>query len=171
MTTTSSKATVVSLDAYRRRRMRAAPPRRSVAQFYPRVTIDDPVQITLFNGMVVRLRLGDISLDGIRLRTDKVIADVLRPESDVVDIELAPKTLIALDLPLPGGELRVLVRCRLARFEKVDEDAYTFTLHFITFEGAGKSILKHYLNLCRLPSVLPARRRVQILPLESGKAQ
>lgn len=159
-------ATVVNLQIARMRKMRSASPGGATRGAYPRVSLDDPVLVTLFNGMIVRMRLGDLSIDGIKLRTSRIVAEALHPTGEFIDIDNAPKTEVFLDLPLPGGELRVRVRCRIARFERISPDETTFTLHFITFEGAGEAIVGHYVDLCLAPSMPRTERRARVIALD-----
>lgn len=165
----NSSPTVVNIDVARKRRMRNTSSATSstsvVPQSYPRVNTDDPVLVTLFNGMIIRTRLGDLACDGIKLRTNRITAEALHPSGQFINIDNPPKVEIFLDLPLPGGELRIWVRCRIARFERVSPDEVTFTLHFLTFEGAGKAIVGHYIKLCRVPVVLRARGNANVVSL------
>ncbi len=65
---------------------------------------------------------------------------------------------MAIDLPLPSGDLRLIARCSIVRFEAVAPDDVTFTLHFLSFVGSGKSILQHYVRLSTIPVKLDSAR-------------
>lgn len=167
----NSSATVVNIEVARERRKRAAANASVVPQSYPRVKFGDPVLVTLFNGMIVRTRLGDLGPDGIKLRTDRITAEALHPTGQPINIDNPPKVEIILDLPLPGGELRIGVRCSIVRFERVSPDEFTFTLHFLTFEGAGKSVIEHYVKLCPVPGIPQARRQARVVSLNGSEVR
>jgi hypothetical protein len=61
--------------------------------------------------------------------------------------EETPTIEIAIDLPLPDGDLRLLACCRLVHFEMLSPEDVTFTLDFLAFAGAGEAILRHFLRI------------------------
>ena len=155
-------ATIINFDAARRRKLRAASDSCVARPPYPQVTKGDPLLVALSDGTVIRTRLGDLTCDGVKLRTDRATAGVLHPSGCFINSDNAPKVQVYLDLPLPGGELRVGVRCRIARFEQVSQDEVTFTLHFLSFEGAGAAVIRHYVKISRAADTRMSRRKANV---------
>lgn len=143
--------TVINFGIARARRMRAAVATKKVSGARPKFNIDNPVMVTLDGGSIVSTRVGDISCDGLKLRTNRATANTLHPSGKFIDSDNPPKVEVAIDLPLPSGDLRLMARCSIVRFEYAEPDEVTFTLHFLNFVGSGKSILKHYVRLCTVP--------------------
>ena len=131
--------------------MRTAAPSAPTPVRRPKFNIENPVMVTLDDGTVVRTRVGDITCDGMKLRTDRVTAQEIHPSGRFINIDNPPKVEVAIDLPLPSADLRLVARCSIVRFEQVSPDEVTFTLHFLNFVGSGKSILQHYMRLSTVP--------------------
>lgn len=152
-------ATIINFKVARERRKRAASPCPSQsAGFRAQFNIDNPLMVTLDDGTVVSTRTGDISCDGLKLRTNRITAHSLHPSGHCINIDNPPKLEVAIDLPLPSADLRLIARCSIARFERISPDEVTFTLHFLNFAGSGRSILQHYLRLSTIPVTKKAKR-------------
>ncbi len=165
-----STATVINFRIARERRMRADPVANQVSERRPKFNIDNPVMVTLEDGTIVHTRVGDITCDGMKLRTNRATAHALHPSGRFINIDNPPKVEVAIDLPLPSTDLRLIARCSIVRFEQVAPDDVTFTLHFLNFVGSGKSILQHYVRLCTIPVRRDTSRMTSVRRLKKGEA-
>lgn len=165
-----STATVINFRIARERRMRDAPVTSQVSECRPKFNIDNPVMVTLADGTIVHTRVGDITCDGLKLRTNRTTAQALHPSGRFINIDNPPKVEVAIDLPLPSADLRLMARCSIVRFEQVAPDDVTFTLHFLNFVGSGKSILQHYVRLRTVPVRRDTSRVPNARKLKNGKA-
>lgn len=154
-----STATIINFRLARER-LRAAPAAGQATERRPKFDIDNPVMVTLEDGTIVHTRIGDITCDGLKLRTNRTTAQALHPSGRFINVDNPPKVEVAIDLPLPSGDLRLIARCSVVRFEEVAPDDVTFTLHFLTFVGSGRSILQHYVRLSTIPVKLDTARVV-----------
>lgn len=170
MSEQSSTATVINFQIARERRMRAGPAASQVSGPRPKFNIDNPVLVTLNDGTIVRTRVGDISCDGLKLRTNRIAAHALHPSGRFINFDNPPKVEVAIDLPLPSADLRLIARCSIVRFEQIPPDEITFTLHFLNFVGAGKCILRHYVRLCTVPVRRDTSRVTSARILKNGEA-
>lgn len=165
-----STATIINLRIARERRMRAVPDVRQIPERRPKFDIDNPVMVTLEDGTIVHTRVGDINCDGLKLRTNRTTAHTLHPSGRFIDIDNPPKVEVAIDLPLPSADLRLIARCAIVRFDQTAPDDVTFTLHFLNFVGSGKSILQHYVRLCTVPVKRDTSPATSARRLKKGEA-
>jgi hypothetical protein len=139
-------ATVIDIDEARKKRTRAKPRRYFAAEASSSAIDVGSVRVTLMNGTVITIDTGDLSLEGVKLRTTEASARTLYQPGQFVGEE-TPTIEIAIDLPLPDGDLRLLACCRLVHFEMLSPEDVTFTLEFLAFVGAGEAILRHFLRI------------------------
>lgn len=138
---------VIDFAQARNRRMNQEASSEERLRAISRVVVDRPVQVTLENGLAVGVPVDQLSLDGVRLRTDRDRAFELAPLSRFLSGDAAAEVATRLLLPFPGGDLNISGRCRFLGFKLMWPDDVTFTLRFETFEGAGRRILRHFLDL------------------------
>lgn len=140
-------ATVIDLDEARRKRNQAVTRHHFAPKPDSRASSDGSLAVTLMNGTVIRIEIADLSLEGVILRTNEATARTLHAPGQFLGEE-SPTIEIAIDLPLPDGNLRLLVCCRLLHLEMLSPEDVTYTLEFLAFVGAGEAVLRHFLRLC-----------------------
>ena len=164
-------ATVIDFEVARRKRLRADSHCDISVPPYPRIDIDDPVLVTLVNGTVIKTSITDLFADGIKLRTSRAMARTLYLPGQLATADDPPSIHIAMDLPLPHGDLRVQACCRLVRFDMIAPDAATFTLQYLAFEGAGEAIVRHFIRLCGDPEKRGVRHQAEVVEFRKRGAR
>ncbi len=164
-------ATVIDFEEARRKRVGTGSHRDISAPPYPRIDIDDPVLVTLVNGTVIRAPIKDLSVDGIKLCVSRAMARTLYLPGQLATVDDPPSIHIAMDLPLPHGDLRVQVCCRLVRFDMISPDEATFTLQFLAFEGAGEAIVRHFIRLCGDPQNCKVHHEAEVIEFKKRWAR
>jgi hypothetical protein len=164
-------ATVIDFEQARQKRVRADSHYDISAPSYPRIETEDPVRVTLVNGTVISTPIEDISVDGIKLCTSRNMARTLYVPGQLATADDPPSIHIAMDLPLPHGDLRVQARCRLVRFDMISPDEVTFTLEFLAFEGAGEAIVRHFIRLCGDPDKAKVHYEAEVVAFRKRGAR
>jgi hypothetical protein len=142
----TKSATVIDIDEARKKRARAKRRHYFAAEPSSSASTGDSVRVTLMNGTLITIESDDLSLEGVKLRTTEASARTLYQPGQFIGEE-TPTIEIAIDLPLPDGDLRLLACCRLVHFEMLSPEDVTFTLEFLAFVGAGEAILRHFLRI------------------------
>lgn len=157
-------ATVINFDEARRKRARFA--RRGNFAVRPRFSAsgDDSVPVTLINGTVIGVDVGDLSIEGVRLRTTEAVARTLYAPGQFVG-EGTPNIDIRIDLPAAQGRAPLLASCRLTHFEMLSPEEVTFTLEFLAFAGAGEKTLRHFLRIRAIQQVAHKSSDAEIFAL------
>lgn len=143
---------VIDFNLARKQRIKTEERSSELLRSYPRVAVEQPVVVTLENGKAIEMRSGDVSRDGIKLRTTRKVAHLLHPSGRFITDENESEVDLTLTLPLPGGNLHVSARCRIVRFELISDEEVTFTMRFVHFEGAGKRVVEHFVELAMRPN-------------------
>jgi len=163
-------ATVIDFDAARKMRTQAASRHIFTTEPHSSMNKDGSVLVTLMNGAVIRTETGDISLEGVKLRTSEATAKTLYAPGQFIDHE-SPTIEIAIDLPLPDGDLRLLACCRLVHLEMLSPEEVNFTLEFLAFVGAGEAILRHFLRICTVKQAPQQRNQAEVFAFEKSKGR
>ncbi len=161
-------ATVIDINEARKKRSRAERRRYFATEPSSSACTGDSVRVTLMNGTVITIESGDLSLEGVKLRTTEASARTLYQPGQFIGEE-TPTIEIAIDLPLPDGDLRLLACCRLVHFEMLSAEDVTFTLEFLAFVGAGEAILRHFLRIRASQRVEETRHQGEICAFEEHR--
>jgi hypothetical protein len=161
-------AAVIDLEEARRKRARVACRDHFAVKPTSSAGSAGSVPVTLMNGTVIRVDVGDLSLDGVKLRTTETSARTLYAPGQFVGEE-TPTIEIKIDLPAPEGHVRLLARCRLTHLEMLSPEAVTFTLEFLAFVGAGEAVLRHFLRIRAEQQLADKRNDAEVFALGKGR--
>ena len=161
-------AAVIDLDEARRKRAQVARQGHIAVKTGSSASSDGSVPVTLMNGTVIKVDVGDLSLEGVKLRTTEANARTLYAPGEFVGEE-TPTIEIKIDLPAPDGKLRLLACCRLVHLEMLTPEEVTFTLEFLAFVGAGEAILRHFLRMRAGQQTADKRSDAEVLALQKRR--
>jgi PilZ domain-containing protein len=114
---------------------------------YPRLKLQIPVQVQNQNGKRVAAILYDISPDGLQLRCDRKIADIIHPGGKQIAETDQPSVTVGFNLLQNGTNTEIIVRCSICYFALLtssENNEVAFGLCFRQFKGKCLQHIKQF---------------------------
>jgi len=122
---------------------------------YPRIVINQPIDVTKRDGTVVHTVAYNISPDGLQLITDRNSARSLNPSGAYVDETKGPGVKIHLKLPLTEGPEVLEAYCKIYYFAVLPDGGIAFGLRFKRIHKNGRQILERLIEEYMEPVSVP----------------
>lgn len=125
---------------------RHAAPEFEEKRQYPRVVLNQSVQITLADGTSLTAKVHDVSSDAMQIRCDRETASALHPSGSQIDRDDPPLLDISFQLPAPAGAHTLSAQCRLVHYTLYRDGSAALGLLFERFSRVGARILQTFIE-------------------------
>jgi len=111
---------------------------------YRRIDLQLGVEITTEAGIRLDARSENISLGGVKIICNQLVANTLMPSG----YQLLPdqSLIISLDIALGANEM-VKVRCRVVNFRRQSQDVFGLNIQFNSFDDSSEEMLERFIKI------------------------
>jgi len=116
---------------------------------YPRLRIDLPARVSsVYPGKYVWARVYDLAPDGIQIRCDGKIAQLIHPVEKRIDATNQPIVVVSFNLPHHGGEKEIVAKCKICHISAIaagENSLMAIGSKFIKFKGDCDKLVSQFL--------------------------
>jgi hypothetical protein len=112
---------------------------------YPRIDLRTPVILTTENHQVLKVRMRNLSAEGLQIRCDRATASKLHPRGNQIAPGTGPQVMLRFELPIKGNLHPFAGTARLCYLAARSIDEIAFGLEFTRLSLSAKKLLASFM--------------------------